>query len=91
MWTTEAYEGGFNVNKYSNPLVDQLLSEGLASTDIEERKRIYTEMQNILLSDLPSAILDFPKAIAAVDIDVRNVHPSVVDDRYNAYLWGFKP
>ena len=87
MWSTAAYEGGFNMNKYSNPEVDRLLQEALQTTDQDERKQLYTEMQNILLDDLPSAVLDFPKDVSAFNKRVHNVFPNDIDDRFNAHQW----
>ena len=45
-------ESGNFVN-YSNPEVDELIEQGIASTDQEERAGIYQEIQTILLEDLP--------------------------------------
>jgi peptide/nickel transport system substrate-binding protein len=45
-------ESGNFVN-YSNPEVDALIEQGIATTDQEERARIYQEIQTILLEDLP--------------------------------------
>jgi peptide/nickel transport system substrate-binding protein len=45
-------ESGNFVN-YANPEVDALIEQGIASTDQEERARIYQEIQTILLADLP--------------------------------------
>jgi peptide/nickel transport system substrate-binding protein len=45
-------ESGNFVN-YSNPEVDELIDQGIASTDQEERARIYQEIQALLLEDLP--------------------------------------
>lgn len=87
MWSTAAYEGGLNVNKYSNPQVDDLLEQGIRETAIPTRKQIYTQMQNIIVDDLPSAIIDFPKSIAAYNKRVHNLFPNAVDDRWNAHLW----
>ena len=87
MWSTAAYEGGLNVNKYSNPQVDDLLEQGIRETAIPTRKQIYTQMQNIVVEDLPSAIIDFPKSIAAYNKRVHNLFPNAVDDRWNAHLW----
>uniref|UniRef100_A0A7C3AQL2 Solute-binding protein family 5 domain-containing protein n=1 Tax=Thermorudis sp. TaxID=1969470 RepID=A0A7C3AQL2_9BACT len=87
MWKCSAYEGGFNMNKYCNPEVDQLLDEALRTTDQEQRKELYTQMQNILMEDLPSAILDFPQALSVVNKRVHNLFPNDVDDRYNAHQW----
>ncbi len=87
MWSTAAYGGGFNVNKYSNPQVDDLLQQGLTETSIPTRKQIYTQMQNIIVDDLPSAIIDFPKSIAAHNTRVHNLFPNAVDDRWNSQEW----
>jgi peptide/nickel transport system substrate-binding protein len=45
-------ESGNFVN-YANPEVDALIEQGIATTDQEERARIYQEIQTILLEDLP--------------------------------------
>jgi peptide/nickel transport system substrate-binding protein len=45
-------ESGNFVN-YSNPDVDALTEQGIASTDQAERAKIYQEIQQILLEDLP--------------------------------------
>ena len=87
MWKCSAYEGGFNMNKYCNPEVDRLLDEALKITDQEKRKELYIEMQNILMEDLPSAILDFPQAIAVVNKRVHNLFPNAVNVRINAHQW----
>jgi peptide/nickel transport system substrate-binding protein len=45
-------ESGNFVN-YANPEVDALIEQGIATTDQNERARIYQEIQTILLEDLP--------------------------------------
>src|SRR5688572_14942803 len=45
-------ESGNFVN-YSNPEMDELIDQGIAVTDQEERARIYQEIQALLLEDLP--------------------------------------
>ena len=87
MWSCSAYPSGFNMGKYCNPQVDKLLQEGLATTDHAKRKAIYTQMQNILMDDLPNAILVFPKSIAGVNKRVHNLFPNAVSIRYNSYQW----
>jgi peptide/nickel transport system substrate-binding protein len=44
---------GNNFMGYSNPEVDKLIEQAIASTDQEERAGIYQEIQKILLEDLP--------------------------------------
>jgi len=87
MWATDSYTGGFNMNRYSNPRVDQLLEEGLTTTDRSRRRDLYTQMQNLVLEDLPSPILDFPKQPAVVNARVHNLIPNAVDTTFNAHQW----
>ncbi len=87
MWSSGAYGKGFNLNKYSNPRVDELLKQGLIETSVSARKQIYTQMQNIIVDDLPSAFIDFPRSIAAYGSRVHNLFPNAIDDRWNAHEW----
>lgn len=42
-----------NYGKYSNPLVDDLISRGLQTGDVRQRKQIYAEAQGIYANDVP--------------------------------------
>lgn len=46
--TESATPNGFNYAHYSNPTVDSLLLQGRSTTEVAERKRIYTELAKIL-------------------------------------------
>ncbi len=72
----------YNPNGYSNPEVDALLTRGLAATDIEERKGIYLEIENILLTDLPGAVLIFDQRVTGVNNRIQNYVPTAV-----GYYW----
>lgn len=87
MWHTDSAQGGFNMNEYSNPEVDDLLAQALETTDQDERTEIYTEMQNILLEDVPSVILDFPQGIYGVNQRVHNIFPNDVWFTANSHEW----
>jgi peptide/nickel transport system substrate-binding protein len=87
MWHTDAAEGGFNMNEYSNPEVDELLAQGLETTDQDERRELYTQMQNILMEDVPSVILDFPQGIYGVNQRCHNIFPNDVYFTANAHEW----
>ncbi len=52
---TEAWpeQGGFNSGYYSNPEVDQLLTQARVSTDQAERAELYKRMQEIVHEDAP--------------------------------------
>ncbi|MFU8825445.1 ABC transporter substrate-binding protein [Yoonia sp.] len=45
--------GGFNSGYYSNPEVDALLEAARVETDVDERARLYREMQVIVQEDAP--------------------------------------
>ncbi len=45
--------GGFNSGYYSNPEVDALLEAARVETDVDERARLYREMQVIVREDAP--------------------------------------
>jgi peptide/nickel transport system substrate-binding protein len=75
------------VMHYCNPAVDDLLDEARVEPDRSKRIELYTEYQNLLLADLPAAILDFPRIITGVNMRVHNLYPSSVNERFNAETW----
>ncbi len=54
--------GAFNYGNYNNPQVDQLIADGRATTDREERTRIYREIQRIVNDDAAYVFTYFPPA-----------------------------
>lgn len=42
-----------NVQKYSNPRMDELLDRAKATPDQEERKKVYAEIQQLSMDDMP--------------------------------------
>ncbi len=42
-----------NAVRYSNPKVDDLIAQGVATTDQAKRKQIYQQLQQLLLDDVP--------------------------------------
>lgn len=53
---------------YHNPDLDQLLEEGMSTTDVEERKAIYRQVEELVLDDVPmSWILWRAQAEAATE------------------------
>ena len=55
--------------------------------DRQKRIDMYTEMQNILMEDLPMAILDFPQLPTGVNKRVHNVFPSDINTYWNVHMW----
>jgi peptide/nickel transport system substrate-binding protein len=87
MWTCDSYGVGFNVVKYCNPEVDEVLDAALSELDRDKRVELYAKFQNLLLDDLPMAVTDFPQAIAGVSNRVHNFFPSAQNARFNPEAW----
>ncbi len=51
-----------NCTNITNPQVDQLIADGRATTDREERTRIYREIQRIVNDDAAYVFTYFPPA-----------------------------
>jgi len=52
-------KGGNNFAQYSNPRMDELIEMGTQIVDPEERKKIYDEVQEIFVEDVPVLYLQF--------------------------------
>lgn len=65
-------KGGFNSGYYSNPKVDELLEAARASTDQDDRARLYKEMQTIVQDDAPWVFVANWKQGAVTSSRVRN-------------------
>jgi peptide/nickel transport system substrate-binding protein len=63
-------ESGNFVN-YANPEVDALIEQGIATTDQDERARIYQEIQTLLLEDLPWVNLFVANQYEAMKTNVK--------------------
>jgi peptide/nickel transport system substrate-binding protein len=88
LWfATRNYENGFNFVKYSNPRVDELLEQGRLTTDIDERKRIYAEFENIWLEDLPWLVIATLKAVTGINNRVKNLVPNAINGYPDPHLW----
>ncbi len=49
-----------NITNYSNLRIDKLLEDGRKTTDLTQRKKIYSDFQKYLLADSPASFLYFP-------------------------------
>ncbi|MCI5725478.1 MULTISPECIES: glutathione ABC transporter substrate-binding protein [Fusobacterium] len=70
--STETQGGAGNRSFYSNPKVDELLKAGRAELDIEKRKAIYKEVQEIIRKDLPMYMVSYPTYNVVTKKDVKN-------------------
>jgi peptide/nickel transport system substrate-binding protein len=73
---TQVQTGGTqNATGYSNPRVDELIKLGAAEQDDTKRKRLYDELQKIVVDDLPHYYMLTLKNVTAFDKRVRGVAP----------------
>jgi peptide/nickel transport system substrate-binding protein len=80
-------EKEFNFVSYSNPEVDALLEKGRRTFDIEERKKTYFRMQEILADELPYIFLYVPEATPIVHARFKGIKPSPIGIEYNLPKW----
>lgn len=66
--------GARNIMGYSNPKVDELFAKARAISDQEERKKIYSEIQAILLEDMPRVSYLRGSTAFPFTSDVKNVY-----------------
>lgn len=63
-----------NSSNYSNPIVDELMAKGRAEKDLEVRKRIYEEINQIVVEDAPMVILLNPMVLSAAQNSIDGIH-----------------
>lgn len=70
-------ESGNNIPGYKDEKLDKLLIKGQVTSDVEERKQVYKEVQKYLSETLPYLYLWFPE-----EIQVRSERVQGVPDTY---------
>jgi peptide/nickel transport system substrate-binding protein len=91
--SSQAQEGGFNLAGYADQTVDRILSEARQTSDVEERKALYKEFQQIFAEKVPSILLFYPVYNYFVDKEVKGINLGVLFDpasRFaNVHQWYF--
>lgn len=87
---TGSIQNGQNFLSYSNPAVDRLLEQGLATVDQEKRRRAYFEAQRIMAEDLPQISLFYTKTMFAFKPGLKGVKPAPTNLFWNAEEWEWK-
>lgn len=86
-WASNQHGPGANYYGYNNPKVDDLLMQGIRTLDIEKRKAIYVQAQNLIVADVPGFVSHFVKGIGGVNKRVKNLVPNAVNTNFNGYQW----
>jgi len=80
-------EKEFNFVSYNNPEVDALLEKGRRTFNIEERKKTYYRIQEILAEEVPYIFLYVPDATPIVHSRFKGIMPSPIGIGYNLPKW----
>jgi peptide/nickel transport system substrate-binding protein len=77
---------GLNRMGYHNPKLDDLLDQAVQVLDQGKRKQLYAQAQQILMEDVPAAMLVWPKALIGISKRVKNFGVGPFN-RYGARPW----
>ncbi|MEW6108432.1 MAG: peptide-binding protein [Nitrospirota bacterium] len=85
--SSKTKEKEFNFISYCNPGVDELLERGRRTFDIEERKKAYFRIQEILAEEVPYIFLYVPDATPIVHARIKGIKPTPIGIGYNLHKW----
>lgn len=82
-------KAGGNFDGYSNPVADQLMNQGLSTTDTGQRKAIYQKLQLILANDVPDIWLYWQQVLSVATSKLHNYDPNPFNyyTAWNAKDW----
>lgn len=82
---------GSNYTQYENAEVDQLLEQGVTQTDLQERKKTYARIQEILLEEVPFGPQSGVRHGHMTRKSLQGIRPNqyVVDDTWNVHEWSW--
>ena len=66
---------GMNREYYSNPALDRLVEAGMRTIDVDERKKIYAQVQRLAADDLPYVSLWWLDNVAVMNRRLANFEP----------------
>ena len=82
--TVSFVPAGGNYGHYSNPQVDDLFKQGVATPDKAKRKAIYTNLAKVLNEECPWVFLWSPNSIHAYNKRLQGFKPS---SYANTFMW----
>jgi peptide/nickel transport system substrate-binding protein len=85
--SSKTREKELNFISYNNPEVDELLEKGRRSFDINDRKKAYFRIQEILAEEVPYIFLYVPDATIIVSARFRGIKQSPIGISYNLPKW----
>ena len=86
--SSQAGGGGQNYSNWRNEQADALLEQARATTDIEQRRELYGQFQNIFAEEVPALMLYHPVYSYGVSDRIHNVQIGNINDpaeRFNSF------
>ena len=80
----------WNESFYNNPRLDELLDLAASSSDLEDRKEYFREMQEILIEDVPVLYLTYNSVIIAYRANIAGVRAHASNAHYLIEEWWVK-
>ncbi len=77
----------YNMLGYNNPRVDEILVEARTTFDVEKRKKLYYEMQDIMVEDPPCIFLYYPETLFALHKRFKGVELATIGLGHNFEEW----
>jgi ABC-type transport system substrate-binding protein len=69
--------------------MDALQGEALSTVDVAVRKRAYSQIEQLLVDDVPSIFLFYRKMLYGLSPQLQNLSPNGVSEGWNAADWSF--
>lgn len=85
--SSKTKEGEFNFISYKNEEVDQLLLDGRSTFDIEERRRIYHRIHELMAEDQPYTFLYVADALPILHKRFKGVEKAPIGIFYDFINW----
>lgn len=79
-----------NASGYCNPEVDELFKQAITEGDLERRRALYSQIENLVMADLPILPLNFSTEIYGYNNRVHNYATSY-SGIFNAHTWWVEP
>ncbi|MFQ5856819.1 MAG: peptide ABC transporter substrate-binding protein [Anaerolineae bacterium] len=96
LWHSSQIQGGQNYAGLEHRAIDNLLEAGRRTTDVEARRQLYREFQQLFADEVPALLLYYPVYHYGVDVRVQNIQlPRTMfqpSDRFQTlYRWYVRP
>ena len=86
LWHSRSVGQGLNGMGYKNPQADKLMDDALATLDRSKRKDLYSQLQEILMNDVPAPLVLYPNTVFGISKRVQNFNLGPYN-RYGGRPW----